>query len=355
MLGAVGTPPGEPALLIRVRDRALHAYIQQHPFCTGPDEALNRACFRAVLDSIELRECRCRAALEIIDSAELSHATEIAAAASALLSAVGLGESTVRARLESRAWKMCFVPTDVESALALGCGEGDEIAALRARLPHARISALDWVNKLTPGLLGVARAEFDHGDFDTLLKQRVSAFDLVFSNHVLEHSYDPESLLKAAHGALKPSGRLVCALPLDGEAKNPLFQRVLLLTRDPRRIRRTDMFALAAGHPYKTNASDLTHTLLTVGFRSVRVAFRPWHPTLFETISADALDVARQQHFTLHRSTLGNLQAMVSGTFGQHPPLCTLRVLGAIESRLPFGIIRMHTHRSLEAVVIASK
>ena len=28
----------ECAILLRVRDRSLHAYIQQYPFCTGPDK-----------------------------------------------------------------------------------------------------------------------------------------------------------------------------------------------------------------------------------------------------------------------------------------------------------------------------
>jgi len=50
----------ECALLLRVSDRSLHAYIQQYPFCTGPDETLNRKCFGALCEQLEFASQRCR-------------------------------------------------------------------------------------------------------------------------------------------------------------------------------------------------------------------------------------------------------------------------------------------------------
>ena len=43
----------ECAILLRVRDRSLHAYIQQYPFCTGPDETLNQKCFAALREKLD--------------------------------------------------------------------------------------------------------------------------------------------------------------------------------------------------------------------------------------------------------------------------------------------------------------
>jgi SAM-dependent methyltransferase len=355
MLSNARNVPGPSALLIRVKDRALHPYMQQYPFCTGPDEVLNRACFAAVLDSIEMREAGQASPLEELRSAELTEAPGIATAACAMLSAVGLSESAAQARLESRAWKMCLVPAHSECALALGCGEGDEIAALRARLPYAQIEALDWVEKITPRLLNLARAEFDHGNFDDLLAQRSSTFDLVFSNHVIEHSFNPDALLKAILECLKPEGWLVGALPLDGEQSDPLFMHVLALALEPCRIRRSDMFAVNAGHPYKTNASELVEALMHAGFRSARVAYRPWHPTLFDKAPAGGLDAARSRSYYLHRMTMGHVHGILGSVLSDQMPLRALRILGAVESRVPFGMIRMRARNSLEAIIIAQK
>jgi SAM-dependent methyltransferase len=39
------------------------------------------------------------------------------------------------------------------------------------------------------------------------------SFDAVTMSHVIEHVYDPESLLRTALGLLKPNGTLVCVTP----------------------------------------------------------------------------------------------------------------------------------------------
>lgn len=343
----------ETGLLLRVRDRGLHAHIQQYPFCTGPDEALNRASFAATLNSIELRRAECFRPLEAIERFELAEEQQVRRDASDILHAIGLSEMQTAEALASRCWKACLIPPDAGSVLALGCGEGDEIAALRARLPNAKIRGLDWVDKVLPGLLDAANVGFDHGDFNERLADCASSFDVVFSNHVIEHSFDPDELFRSIRASLKPGGYLVSALPLDGESANPVFQHVLALARDPGRIRRRDMFLLAAGHSYKTNASELTAALLAAGFRSARIAYRPWSPTPYDKVSAMGLDASRAMHMRLNRAFLGSLRGMVDAVFGPEPPLAALRALGAIESRAPFGIIGMLTHKVMEAVVVA--
>ena len=183
-------------------------------------------------------------------------------AAREILRNIGLGEADCDKRLRNRAWKLCLARSDANSVLALGCGEGDEIAALRARAPRSRILGLDWVDKCLPGLLDAAKADFIHGDFNDRLGEHKETFDLVFSNHVIEHSFDPDELLRSIRASLIPGGQLVSAIPLDGEAENPIFRQALSLAREPDRIQRSDMFLMLGGHPYKTNASEFAETLL---------------------------------------------------------------------------------------------
>ena len=343
----------ECALLLRVSDRSLHAYIQQYPFCTGPDETLNRKCFGALREQLEIRQPKVSRPIEPLGRSELADEEAIRLAAREILRNIGLGEADCDKRLRNRAWKLCLARSDAKSVLALGCGEGDEIAALRARAPRSRILGLDWVDKCLPGLLDAAKADFIHGDFNDRLGEHKETFDLVFSNHVIEHSFDPDELLRSIRASLKPGGQLVSAIPLDGEAESPIFRQALSLAREPDRIRRSDMFLMLGGHPYKTNASEFAETLLGAGFQAVRVAYRPWSPTCYNSLDEDALTASRATHMKLHGASTRLLSTAVNGVFSNNPPLAALRALGAVDSRWPFGLIRMHTHKSMEAVVIA--
>ncbi len=345
----------EPALLFNVRNAELHAYIQRYPLLTGPDETLNKKCFAALIDSIERREPRQCHALKSLTPEELSDEPAIRAAAAGILNAIDLPANVAEESLKSRAWKMCLVPADRESVLALGCGAGDEIAALRARLPKAEICGLDWTDKVTPGLLKAAQAEFYHGNFNNFLAGRPAAYDLIFSNHVLEHSFDPDALFAAIYNSLKPGGCLVSALPLDGDPDSDLFGYVHSLASSPGRITRGDMMLLLPGHPYKTNASDLTETVIAAGFKSAAVLHRPWHPTLFCETFRGSFAAACARRFALHRATFGLAQSAVRKTFGTHPPPFLLRAMGAVESRVPLGSIRLYVRSVREAVIIARK
>ena len=137
----------ECALLLRVSDRSLHAYIQQYPFCTGPDETLNRKCFAALREHMEIRQPKVSRPIEPLERSELADEEAIRVAAREILRNIGLREADCDDRLRNRAWKLCLARSDAKSVLALGCGEGDEIAALRARAPQSRILGLDWVDK----------------------------------------------------------------------------------------------------------------------------------------------------------------------------------------------------------------
>lgn len=344
-----------PALLFRVHDVELHSYIQRYPLLAGPDETLNKKCFAIVIDSIEFRKSRRQHPLEGLEPRQLRDEPAIRAAANAILTSIDLPMSVADKFLESRAWKMCLVPADCESVLALGCGAGMEIAALRARLPKARIYALDWANQVVPGLLKHTGAAFYNDNFSSFLIDRSDAYDLIFSNHVLEHSFDPDALFAAIYNSLKPGGCLVSAMPLDGDPDSDLFSYIYSLARSPGRITRGDMMLLMPGHPYKTNASDLTEAVIRAGFKSATVFYRPWHPTLFRETFRGGFGVACARRFALHRATFGTVQSVVKAAFGTHPPQFILRAMGAVESRMPLGSIRLYVRSAREAVLVAYK
>ena len=111
-------------------------------------------------------------AIEPLKRSELADEEAIRVAAREILRNIGLGEADCDDRLRNRAWKLCLARSDAKNVLALGCGEGDEIAALRARAPRSRILGLDWVDKCLPGLLDAAKADFIHGDFNDRLGER---------------------------------------------------------------------------------------------------------------------------------------------------------------------------------------
>jgi SAM-dependent methyltransferase len=345
----------EHALIIRVPDRSLQAYIQQYPFFTGPNEVMNRRCFAAATSGVELRKSLSIRTPEPLEPSMFFEEPAIRSSARTVMSLAGLATHDADIRLESRAWKVCLVPQEARTVLALGCGEGDEIAALRARLPKAELLGLDWTNKVSPGLLEAAAASFEYGDFNELLARKKGEFDAVFSNHVIEHSFEPSELLNAIHQALRPRGWLISALPLDGESGNPVYQELLLLLNKCQGLERVDSLLLAAGHPYKTNASELCDRLVAAGFKLARVMYRPWQPTLFNSVDARSLDLRRTAHMKVYRRTLGLLNSSLRAALGAEMPLKLLRLLAAIDSRAPFGIIRMHTHLSREGIVVAQR
>ena len=51
-----GGPAVRTAVRIQIDDPALQAYIQQHPFLTGPDREVNRRALQAVRASVRVSE-----------------------------------------------------------------------------------------------------------------------------------------------------------------------------------------------------------------------------------------------------------------------------------------------------------
>jgi 2-polyprenyl-3-methyl-5-hydroxy-6-metoxy-1,4-benzoquinol methylase len=100
-------------------------------------------------------------------------------------------------------------PTQPARVLDIGCGSGVLLA---------RMKSLGWQAEgveLDPDGVKAARARGVPVREGTLEQQAFpeNHFDAVHSAHVIEHVYDPLSLLRECHRILKPGGRLVILTP----------------------------------------------------------------------------------------------------------------------------------------------
>ncbi|SDJ44756.1 class I SAM-dependent methyltransferase [Streptomyces indicus] len=107
--------------------------------------------------------------------------------------------------------------------LDLGCGTGSSTRALLRAAPRARITAVD----ASAGMLARARAKAwpDRVSFLHLPAEEVAAhhgpFDAVFAAYLFRNVTDPDKVLAAVKGLLRPGGRLaVHEYSLSGAARH---------------------------------------------------------------------------------------------------------------------------------------
>lgn len=108
-----------------------------------------------------------------------------------------------------------FVPHDVRSVLEVGCGSGGFGGTLREILgADARLVGIDAVESQ----IEIARqhSAFDEviaGYFPEAFAERNERFDLIVFNDVLEHIFDPWSVVDQCREFLTPGGRILATIP----------------------------------------------------------------------------------------------------------------------------------------------
>jgi SAM-dependent methyltransferase len=171
---------------------------------------------------------------------------------------------------------MLAVPHDAKWILSIGCGGGAELFFLRLRAPNAAIKAVDWSDTISPEFRDVDRVEFSVHDLTNLEDFPDRNFDVIFSNHVIEHMYDPDKVIPQIRKLLAPGGIFVSAMPLDGQGNVGFKDAILKLFKSQQKIGATDALILNCGHSWKTNFSDLNQTLNAAGFVHVDFFQREW-------------------------------------------------------------------------------
>ena len=164
-----------------------------------------------------------------------------------------------------------LTPSDV--VLDFGCGNGGMLRLIRERV--ARADGLE----VNPTAAEMAEAEGSTiyrrpGD----LPDRPT-YDVVLSNHVLEHVRDPSSTLERLRRCIKPGGLFVTKLPIDD------FREGL-----QRRWSRDDI----NHHLHTWTPRLFANTLYEAGYdvRSCRVITSAWHPKLFPLIKLGVAPLA---------------------------------------------------------------
>ena len=250
------------------------------------------------------------------------------------------------------AWKFRDVPAGTQRILDIGCGDGLELVFLRAAAPEARILAVDWLSESLPlrtvHALGI---EFRKVDVSDYLETTSETFDLVFSNHVLEHMYEPDHALAMLRRRVSEGGRMIAALPLDGQGACLADTLARLTGTLP--LCWVYFGSIDLGHPWKTTPADLKESLVSAGFANVRMVQQEQHLTRLLAVDEAGLDAFRMRARRLQRFFLEPLKALLATIFGNQAPFPLMRLFYAFESRIWFGANRLKNAESPEILVIA--
>ena len=338
-----------PAVLLAVPDAGRHSYLQTYPFLHGPNREANKSILASIENLITVRRPHDACHVERLAPEELQLTPDNEKRVLALFGEIGRPADEIAEAMSLLAWKFRDLPPNARSILDIGCGGGDEAVFLRVVAPQARIVAIDWHDNVYPNLKELTGIQFLKGDFRQYLERTSETFDVIFSNHVLEHLYDPDGLLTLVRRCLAPGGKMFAALPLDGAIASlwPLLE-------NPRHLTAVDLGAIDFGHPWKTTPSDLRETVLGAGFTNVRLVQRQQRlnrTSLGEESELLALE-ARGRH--LDRLTFAPLRGTIRTVFGRHPPHIVVRVLYALESRAWFGPDQLKNRVSPEILAVAS-
>ena len=339
-----------PAVLLKVPGATMHRYMQQYPYASGPDEAHNRQCLEILRASITFRNATHTAVIP--EEGEASFSDEELRRATVFLTSLGQSPRNITRTRDDFVWRVKPISPHVRTVLSLGCGDGSELAVLRVILPHARIDAIDWVQKISPRGVQELGVNFEVADFNDLLSVQKRQYDVIFTNHVLEHLYDPDATLQGLRQWLQPGGVLVSALPLDADPQRPYVHDMMRLLESPDRIRLTDLDLIDLGHPWKTNLEDVCSTMHQAGFSKVRLLQRTLHVSRM-TPGGHAACRRMTQWGRMAGSLVFGLPRTALKLHGD-APLRARKILYGLETRLLVGRSRLKNLLAPEVLAVAT-
>ena len=339
----------QPAVLLGFSDEDQRAYLQTHPFLNGPSRAMNLALLAALPNAISIRRPAGGCEVERFSEDELRLRPDVEARLRSDLAAVGLRPAEIVSAMKRFAWKLAEVPAGTRSILDIGCGDGLELIFLRAAAPEASLTAIDWGDRLMPEIRALTGVQFQRRHIIEFLKDTDGTFDLVFSNHVVEHMFDPDKAFALLRARLSRGGMMLAAFPLDGAVAS--LWRDLDGTGDSRTL--LDLGALDIGHPWKTTVSDASETMLAAGFKGVRLIQRQGALNAAFAGEEGELETIERRGRHLQRLVLGPPRWMIRLLFGRQPPSFLGRLFYALERRFWFGSNNLKNTVAPELLLIA--
>jgi SAM-dependent methyltransferase len=343
------------AFQLTVQDSSMRRYLQRYPFLLGPDDAMNERGHQVIYDGLRPRN-RQQVATPVnrLMPPETKLAAEEMERLLRIMDESRIAQSERAEMIDDYGWEANLVPRDTKAALVLGCADGRELMFLRAVLPDATITALDYENQMSEALKQAVGVRFFQGDMNALLESFGQEFDLVSSNHTLEHLYTPNEVLTTLAGLLRPNGALISTLPMDGMDASPFIEKV----RDAaakKMAHPLDVVYLDAGHPWKTNPADLEMTFQEAGFERPLLYQRQLHLSRYASFGEKRFKAELAFGRALHTLFFGWPRSIAKVLFSQNPPKIFCRVLLGLERRVWFGSNNLKNRYTYEVLVLARK
>lgn len=82
---------------------------------------------------------------------------------------------------------------------------------------------MDYQDQIPVARKRAFSVRFFQGDLNTLIRSFGQEFDLISSNHTLEHLYTPNEILTTLADLLQPHGALISTIPIDGMEGSPFL------------------------------------------------------------------------------------------------------------------------------------
>jgi SAM-dependent methyltransferase len=108
--------------------------------------------------------------------------------------------------------RACALERPFSSLLDIGCGRGTLIEALRERAPDVSYTGLE-LSEESAQIATAKGIDVMRRDLAEPLPFPDESFDVVTFGEVIEHLFDPDSVLDEIHRILKPGGRLIVTTP----------------------------------------------------------------------------------------------------------------------------------------------
>jgi len=105
---------------------------------------------------------------------------------------------------------LALIPEQCKTILDLGCGHGTMGKHLKTLRPYVRITGVE----ISPSLAQEAKKYYDQVYVQDLNKTEIKdVFDLVICGDILEHLYDPWTMIKKIGDLLKENGYFIGSIP----------------------------------------------------------------------------------------------------------------------------------------------
>ncbi len=344
------------AFLVHLVDRGHQKHIQRNPLLVG-QLPLSKELREAWFAHFEIRKpLGTPFSQESIDvQLDKLVSPQDRAAIIETCALIGLDETAADSIINTWGWKIARAPRGARRILAIGCSVGNEFVVLRALFPNAELNGVDYdVAIPTQWRRALRLGDLQEQHLEEYLAAHRESFDLVFSNHTLEHVSTPNETLRLVREALVSGGICVSALPLEGDISNPFYDDLLSIAEGRRKFDpQLDIEFISPSHAWKTNREDLASTLRAAGFSDIHILTRVNYPTSGQALHVSTFHRRQVLGGFLERTTLRYLRRGLRWMYPGDLPYPATKIYYAIASRCWFSRMRMVHHLTHEVVFTA--